>query len=208
MNTLKEWAAQTKTALLLLVFMSILTGILYPAVIHVAAQFIFPWQANGSLVYLNHKPIGSLLLGQSFSEKKYFWGRPSTTEDFPYNPLSSAGSNLALSNPKYLLSVQERAALLRSNHPNTFDPIPADLVTASGSGLDPDISPAAAYYQIKRIAEARNIAEEDLGQLIRTHLKPRFLGILGEPRTNVLELNLALDNLNFQTDGSSLDTEP
>lgn len=208
MNEIKTWIAQLKTAVLLLALMIILTGGLYPVFITGVAQLFFPWRANGSLIYLAEKPIGSLLLGQSFSDRKYFWGRPSATQPFPYNTLSSAGSNLGPSNPKYLSIIQARIKMLEAAHPHSSISIPIDLITASGSGLDPDISPAAAYYQVRRLAKTRGMTEKDLYQLINSKIKRPFLGILGESRVNVLELNLALDKLNFQIHPVALDESP
>lgn len=185
---------ELKTAFLTLIFFTILTGLIYPLLITLLAQGLFPWQANGSLIEMNGKIIGSALIGQSFTSDKYFWGRPSATSPFPYNAASSAGSNMGPSNPDYLTAVQNRVAKLK-NKQNTNMLIPVDLVTASGSGLDPDISPLAAYFQASRIAKARHIKVADVQMLIYTHTKQRHCHVLGEPRVNVLQLNLALDAL-------------
>lgn len=190
---------QIKTALILLLLLTILTGVIYPAIVTGVAQLLFPWRANGSLIAENHKIIGSLLLGQSFVSPQYFWGRPSATTPYPYNAANSSGSNLGPTNPALLAAVNARAANLRqSSTQNQTAPIPIDLVTASASGLDPDISPAAAFYQVPRIAKARNIPAADIQALIKKLMIPRVAGILGEPRVNVLQLNLALDKLTFE----------
>lgn len=191
----KETIAQLKTAALLLVFMSVLTGLLYPLVITLVANTLFPAQANGSLVKDKDKTIGSLLIGQYFTSPGYFWGRPSATLPFPYNGQSSRGSNSGPSNPDFLKTVKKRIDRLKQADPDNQKVIPVDLVSASASGLDPDISPLAAYYQVSRIAKARNMNEKDVQLLIESHIKKRYWGLLGEPRVNVLQLNLALDKL-------------
>ncbi|MFI4956004.1 MAG: potassium-transporting ATPase subunit KdpC [Gammaproteobacteria bacterium] len=191
---------QLKTSLSLLLLLTTLTGIIYPAIVTGIAQLFFPLQANGSLVALNGKVIGSALLGQSFDAPHYFWGRPSATTPYPYNASNSSGSNMGPSNPDYLKTVQERVDHLHQNAGNTALTIPADLVTASGSGLDPDISHLAALYQVPRIAQETHLPEEKIETLIQQHLKTRTLGILGEPRVNVLELNIALDTLRSSHD--------
>ena len=145
-----------------------------------------------------NKIVGSNLIGQYFTEQKYFWGRPSATTPFPYNAMNSSGSNLGPSNPDFLSTIKNRAAQIQKSNPTHFL-IPVDLITASGSGLDPEISPFAAYYQIPRIVKTRHIAEQDLQNLITGLIKKRTWGILGEPRINILELNLALDNLQSST---------
>src|SRR5262245_47882534 len=167
---------------------TIITGIAYPLVVTGIAQVAFPEQANGSLITKDGKIIGSRLIGQPFSDPKYFWSRPSATSPQPYNGASSSGSNLGPTNPALKEAVQGRIKDLGG-----AKPVPADLVTASGSGLDPHVSPAAAEYQMPRIAKTRNISEEKLRALVGQHTEGRQLGILGEPRVNVLELNLALD---------------
>jgi K+-transporting ATPase ATPase C chain len=186
---------QIKIALLLLILFSILTGLLYPALITGIAQACFPWQANGSLIKQDGKKVGSLLIGQAFSDPKYFWGRPSATTPFPYNAANSSGSNKGPSNQIYLANIENRVIEIKKADPGNASLIPVDLVTASGSGLDPDISPLAAFYQVRRIASSRGVAATEIIQLIKDHIKKRTGGILGEPRVNVLELNLALDNL-------------
>lgn len=190
-NTLK----QIKTAFLLLIFFTVLTGIIYPLVVTGVAQLFFPWRANGSFIVENNQPIGSELIGQQFTDPKYFWGRPSATSPFPYNAASSSGSNLGPSNPNLFATVKERITNLKNADPQNQNLIPVDLVTASASGLDPEISPQAAFYQISRIAKARGLPKNEIQSLVLNSIKYRTLGILGEPRTNVLQLNLALDQL-------------
>ncbi len=186
---------QFKIAFILLILMTLLTGGLYPALVTGIAQILFPFQANGSLIKLNNKVIGSQLIGQSFTNENYFWGRPSETTPFPYNASNSAGSNYSALNKDYLSTIKTRSEQLQKNNPKKQGLIPVDLVTASGSGLDPEISPTAAIYQAARIAKARKIPEEKILSLITKFTKNRSLGILGEPRVNVLQLNLALNNL-------------
>lgn len=194
-----ELIKQIKTALILLVFFTILTGLIYPLLVTGIAQTIFPWQANGKLINHDNKIIGSVLIGQSFTDAKYFWGRPSATTPFPYNPASSTGSNLGPSNPDFIKAVNDRVTTLKQVDPQNINAIPVDLVTASGSGLDPEISPQAALYQINRIAKARGLAPETIKQLIETNIIDRTFNILGESRVNVLQLNLALDKLPQQS---------
>jgi K+-transporting ATPase ATPase C chain len=190
----KEMIRQIKPGLLILLFFTILTGIIYPTVVTGVAQLIFPWQANGSIVEKNGKPIGSLLIGQSFADPNYFYSRPSATSPFPYNGEASSGSNMGPSNPDFLATVKERVSNFQKiDSGSTL--IPVDLVTASGSGLDPDISPYAAFYQVSRIAKLRNIPEDEIKQLIEGLIQRRQLSVFGEPRVNVLQLNLALDEL-------------
>jgi K+-transporting ATPase ATPase C chain len=183
---------QTKTCLLLFLMLSILTGVIYPAAITGLAQLVFPSQASGSLIRKNGKVIGSRLIGQQFEEPKYFWGRPSATAP-PYNASASSGSNLGPGNPKLKNSVLARLKKLQDADPTNHLPVPVDLVTASGSGLDPHISIAAANYQKSRVARARGISDTKVEELIRRYTTGRFLGFLGEPVVNVLQLNLALD---------------
>ena len=184
-----------RPAIVSLFVFTVLTGIIYPLGVTGIAQLLFPAQANGSLVVKNGKPIGSALIGQPFDDPKYFWGRLSATAPFPYNSASSSGSNLAQSNPALLEQVKGRISELKNADPETTAPLPADLATASGSGLDPHISPAAAEYQIRRIARARGLDEAKVRTLAANYTEGRQFGILGEPRVNVLVLNLALDEL-------------
>jgi len=182
-----------RPALILLALLTVLTGVIYPAVVTVIAQVIFPHQANGGLIVKDGKVVGSTLIGQPFDDPRYFWGRPSATSPFPYNASSSSGSNLSPTNPALVKSVQERVAALRAADPGNPAPVPVDLVTASGSGLDPHISPAAALYQVNRVAKARKLEPAVVRDLVERHTEGRQLGVLGEPRVNVLALNLALD---------------
>lgn len=192
MDVLTTLLKQMKIALCLLLFFTLLTGIIYPALVTVIAQLVFPWQANGSLIEHNGTTVGSYLIGQSFTDPSFFWGRPSDTEPMPYNASYSHGSNQGPNDPTFLMTLQNRIMTIKHADPNNAGLIPVDLVTASGSGLDPDISPASADYQVARIAQARNIPESDIRQLIMQATQKRFLNILGEPRVNVLQLNIAL----------------
>ena len=182
-----------RPAVVLFLLLMAITGIVYPLVVTGIGQVLFPTQAGGSLIVRNGKAIGSSLIGQPFSDPKYFWSRPSTTTPQPYNGTGSTGSNLGPLNPALTDAVKARIDALRAVDPTNKAPIPVDLVTASGSGLDPDISLAAAYYQVPRIARVRGMTVEAVKQLIAAHARGRVLGFLGEPRVNVLELNLALD---------------
>jgi K+-transporting ATPase ATPase C chain len=182
-----------RPALVSLVFLSILTGLVYPMVVTVIAKLVFPHQAGGSLIVKDGKVVGSALIGQPFDDPKYFWGRPSATAPHPYNAAASSGSNQGPTNPALTKAVQERVDALRAADPGNTKPVPVDLVTASGSGLDPHISPAAALYQLGRVAKARKMDETKVRQLVEQHTEGRQLGFLGEPRVNVLALNLALD---------------
>ncbi len=232
---------QIKQALLIFLALSVLTGIIYPLLITGIAQGVFPRQANGSLIYRDGRPVASELIGQAFTDPKYFWSRPSATLPVPYNAGASGGSNLGPANPDLVKAVNERIAALqaarvgRISNPSPEDgripdpshgdgripnpsyedrpipdpshgdgripnpsydaPIPVDLVTASGSGLDPHISPAAAEYQVARVAEARGLDEETVRQAVARHTEGRTWGLLGEPRVNVVQLNLDLDDL-------------
>jgi K+-transporting ATPase ATPase C chain len=186
---------QIRPALTMLAIMTVLTGLLYPLVITGVAQLLFPHQANGSLILRNGQIIGSELIGQYFNDPKYFWGRPSATSPFPYNAAASGGSNLAPTNPVLIDRVKATIADLGPIETETNVPVPVDLVTASGSGLDPHISPAAARYQLKRVALARGLDDTAIQILIEQHTEDRQLRLLGEPRVNVLQLNLALDSL-------------
>jgi K+-transporting ATPase ATPase C chain len=182
-----------RSAISLLVAMTILLGIAYPLLITAIAKLAFPRQAEGSLIREDGKLIGSTLIGQSFSDPKYFWGRPSATTPQPYNGLASGGSNLGPLNPDLLDAVKARAKALQDA--DVDKPIPVDLVTASGSGLDPDISIAAARYQAARVARARGLAVERVEALIDAHQEARLFGFIGEQRVNALTLNLALDRM-------------
>jgi potassium-transporting ATPase KdpC subunit len=179
----------------LLLVMTALLGIAYPLIITGIARVAFPRQAAGSLIQKDGKLIGSTLIGQNFSAPKYFWGRPSATAPQPYNGTASSGSNLGPLNPALVDAVKSYAKALRDADPDNARPIPVDLVTASASGLDPEISPAGARYQAGRVARARGIRPAQLEALIASQVQGRTLGFIGEPRVNVLELNLALDQL-------------
>ena len=182
-----------RPALTMLLALTLLTGVVYPLIVTGLAQIMFPQQANGSLMVREGKVIGSELIGQYFDEPKYFWGRPSATSPFPYNAAASSGSNLGPTNPVLIEAVKTRVAALRAADPGNEAPVPVDLVTASGSGLDPHISPAAAQYQVKRVARARGLDVNAVKELVARHIEGRQFGFLGEPRLNVLKLNLALD---------------
>jgi K+-transporting ATPase ATPase C chain len=184
-------------AIIIFVLLTLLTGVLYPLVVTGVAQSVFPKQANGSLVRDGDRVAGSTLIGQQFSDPRYFWGRPSATSPTPYNAASSGGSNLGPSNPALAEAVVARVAALRAADPGNTSPVPVDLVTASGSGLDPHISVAAAHYQVPRILRVRNMQgrEAELRRLVDENTDQRALGVLGEPCVNVLRLNRALDTL-------------
>jgi potassium-transporting ATPase KdpC subunit len=184
---------QFKPAIIVLVLLSLVTGVAYPLVVTGVAKIIFPAQANGSLILRDGKPVGSALIGQPFDDPKYFWGRLSATAPFAYNAGASTGSNYGPLNPAFHEAAKARIGALREADPGNKTLIPVDLVTASGSGLDPDISPAAALYQISRVAKARGVDPEQVQRLVEQHIEDRQLGVLGEPRVNVLRLNLALD---------------
>ncbi|MGD0552174.1 MAG: potassium-transporting ATPase subunit KdpC [Sedimentisphaerales bacterium] len=184
-----------RQAVACIVVFTVITGVIYPLIVTGVAQLVFPRQANGSLIVNNGKTVGSSLIGQPFSSPKYFWTRPSATSPMPYNAANSSGSNLGPLNPALTENVKARITQLKAADVASKPLVPVDLVTASASGLDPDISPAAAEYQVSRVAKARNLDETKIRELVVKLTKSRQLGILGEPRVNVLELNIALDNL-------------
>jgi len=195
---------EIRPAIVVLIALTLITGLVYPLAMTGIAQVIFPYRAQGSLIERDGKVVGSELIGQQFTSDKYFHGRPSATTApdpadpnktvaAPYNAANSGGSNLGPSNKALIDRVQGDIDKLKQENPSA--PVPADLVTTSASGLDPEISPAAAYFQVPRVAKARNLAEDRLRQLVSNHIEGRFLGLLGEPRVNVLLLNLALDQL-------------
>jgi K+-transporting ATPase ATPase C chain len=184
---------QFRPAIVILLLMTVLTGLIYPAAIMEIAQLIFPHQANGSLIERNGQTIGSELIGQNFDDPHYFWGRPSATGPTPYNAAASSGSNLGPTNPALVEAIQAHIDALLVADPGNMLPIPVDLVTASGSGLDPHISVAAARYQIPRIARQRGLSEARVLALVDEYSEGRQVWLLGEPRVNVLKLNLALD---------------
>ena len=184
-----------RPALAAIIIFSVLTGVIYPALVTVIAQVAFPSQANGSLIEQAGQQRGSSLIGQQFDQPEYFWGRLSATGPVPYNAAASSGSNYGPLNPALAEAVQARIDALKAADPSNQLPIPVDLVTASASGLDPEISPAAANYQVQRVAAARGLAVEQVQQLVEQHTSQRTLGVLGEPRVNVLQLNIALDQI-------------
>src|SRR5438445_10777931 len=181
-----------RAAIVSLVLFTVVTGVAYPVLVTVIAQLVFPNQANGSLIVKDGKGLGSRLIGQPFDDPKYFWGRPSATSPFGYNAGASGASNLSPTNADLIKTVQGRVDALRTADPGNAAPVPVDLVTASGSGLDPHISPAAALYQVRRVAKARKVDRDAVRELVERHTLARWLGVFGEPRVNVLELTLAL----------------
>jgi K+-transporting ATPase ATPase C chain len=182
-----------RPALLLFATLTLLTGVVYPLAVTALGQLLFPNAANGSIIEVNGKAVGSTLIGQQFASEKYFWARLSATGPYPYNAGASSGSNLGPLNPALSDAVKSRVEALRAADPGNDKRVPVDLATASGSGLDPDISLAAAYYQARRVARSRNLPIEQIQTLIEQHARRPWLGLLGEPRVNVLMLNLALD---------------
>jgi K+-transporting ATPase ATPase C chain len=186
---------QIRPTLVLFAVLTILTGVIYPLVVTLLGWIAFPSAATGSLIVKDGRIVGSRLIGQPFDDDRYFWSRPSATGPSGYNGGVSSGSNLGPTNPALLEAVGQRVADAKARHPQQQGGVPVDLVTASGSGLDPHISLAAAYYQMERVAAARRLSAEQVRQLVDEHVEPRTLGLLGEPRVNVLVLNLALDDL-------------
>ena len=191
---------QLRPALVSFAALTLITGLAYPALVTGLAKVFFPYQAGGSLIRTEGSVIGSELIGMSFTSPRDFWGRPSATLDpsgkpLPYNAANSGGSNVAPSNLELKRAVDARIAALRAAHPEATGPVPIDLVTTSASGLDPHISPAAALYQVPRVAKARGLEEVEVRDLVAAHIEPRQLGVLGDPRVNVLKLNLALNHL-------------
>lgn len=186
---------QIGPALRITLLFTVLTGLIYPGLVTALCQVLFPKQANASLVEVNGRVVGSALIGQNFTRPEYFQPRPSAAGNSGYDPMASGGSNYGPTNQKLVDRVRAAVEQFRKNNPDYSGPIPADLVTASGSGLDPHISPASAQAQAPRVAKARGVSVQQVGELIREHTEGRTLGFLGEPRVNVLELNLALDRL-------------
>lgn len=184
-----------RTAFVSLILFTVLFGFIYPTAVTGIAQLAFPRQANGSIILQDGKAVGSELIGQQFSDPKYFWTRPSATTPYPYNASSSSASNYGQSNPDLIAAVQKRIDRFRAVDPSNRLPVPVDMVTASGSGLDPHISPAAAEYQVKRVAKARGLDETEVRAIMADFTEGRRLGLLGEPVVNVLKLNLALDRI-------------
>jgi potassium-transporting ATPase KdpC subunit len=187
--------AQLRSVVLMFVVLTLITGIAYPLLVTVIAQIVFPNQANGSLIVRDGRLVGSELIGQSFDDPKYFWGRPSATSAFPDDASGSSGSNLGPTNPAQFDAVRARLDAIKKAQPDSTGPVPIDLVTASASGLDPQISPAAAEYQLARVAQVSNLPVDQVRKLVAQNTEGRTFGILGEPRVNVLKLNLALDDL-------------
>lgn len=185
--------SQLRPAFVLLVWFTLITGVAYPVAVTGIARLVFPQRAEGSLIVREGRTVGSKLIGQEFSDPGHFWGRLSATGPVPYNASASTGSNFGPMNPALLAAVKSRVAALRAAGSDSTALVPVDLVTASASGLDPEISPAAAEYQVERVARARAMAPENVRALVLRHTSPRQFGVLGEPRVNVLALNLELD---------------
>jgi K+-transporting ATPase ATPase C chain len=193
---LKMIATQVRLSLLFVAVFTVICGLAYPAAMTLVGQVLFPKQASGSLIVVNGKTVGSELIGQPFDDPKYFWSRPSATSPQAYNAANSSGSNLGPTNPDFINSVKGRIDALKKANPDMADaPVPMDLVTASGSGLDPHISPAAADYQVARVAKTRGLDPQKVRDLVAQHTQGRWLGFIGDPGVNVLELNLALDSI-------------
>jgi len=188
--------AQLRPAFTMIILMTLITGAISPLVVTGIAQLTMPGQANGSLIQRDGKPVGSALIGQPFSDPRHFWSRPSATSPYPFNAGASSGSNQGPLNPALADAVKDRVRALRDADPGNTAPVPVDLVTASGSGLDPHISPAAAEFQVARVAKARGLDPQKVRTLVADATEGRQLGFLGEPRVNVLRLNLALEALN------------
>jgi K+-transporting ATPase ATPase C chain len=184
-----------RPAVLMMVVMTILTGVIYPLVVTGIGEVVFHDHANGSLIYEGDKLVGSSLIGQPFDDPKFFWSRPSATGPFPYNAAASSGSNLGAIEPSLTGAFKTRVDALKQADPGNAQPIPVDLITASGSGLDPHITPAAAEYQVSRVAKARGMDAKTVRQMVVDHTEQRTLGLLGEPRVHVVKLNLALQHL-------------
>lgn len=193
-----------RPAVSLFLLLTVVTGLLYPATVTIVGQGLFPEQAQGSMIHREHGPaVGSRLIGQAFTDPGHFWSRPSATGPTPYNAANSAGSNLGPLNPALIDAVKARVAALRAADPGNSQPVPVDLVTASGSGLDPHISPAAAHFQVSRVARVRGLPRDVILELVDRHTEPPWLGWFGEPRVNVLLLNVDLDALSARQAHSS-----
>lgn len=192
----KEIAKETKNSILFVAVFTVMVGLIYPMAVTLFGQILFPKQASGSLIVVNGKTVGSELIGQPFDDVKYFWGRPSATSPQAYNAASSGGSNSGPTNPDFINTVKGRVEALKKAHPDMADaPVPMDLVTASGSGLDPHISLAAAEYQVTRVARARGLDPQKVRALVAQNTQGRWLGFIGDPGVNVLKLNLVLDSV-------------
>jgi len=189
----KTIAKQCKATIILLLLFTLFLGFIYTGAITGFASILFPNKSNGSLIRQNNTVIGSKLIGQSFTSLKYFWGRPSVSSTLPYVAVTARGSNLGPTNPLLRKNIEDRIAIFKKSDLQNNNLIPIELVTASASGIDPHISPAAAFYQVNRVAKARNLHPDIVNQIVKDHIKKRQFGIFGEPRINVLELNLDLD---------------